>query len=267
MLIDWFTVGAQVLNFLVLVVVLKLLLFDRVVVAMDAREERIAGRIREAEAREEEAEAEAEAHRAQQRRLNKEREDRLQQAEADAAARSAELLEHAREHVEAQRAGWQQALRRDQAHLLDEVRRRTAEQVCHVSRQALADLATADLERQVVQVAVDRMQCDERLQPLLEQRGENARAVSVRTSFELPDDLAALVTKTVARRVGCPEDDVSVSRDPELVCGLEVRIGAWAVGWNVDRYLDTVIEEVGALLPAGDDAESGRTPAHDGQRP
>ena len=42
MLIDWFTVGAQVLNFLILVWLLKHFLYKPILNAIDAREKRIA---------------------------------------------------------------------------------------------------------------------------------------------------------------------------------------------------------------------------------
>ena len=42
MLIDWFTVGAQVVNFLILVWLLKRFLYRPILDAIDAREKRIA---------------------------------------------------------------------------------------------------------------------------------------------------------------------------------------------------------------------------------
>ena len=49
MLIDWFTVVAQIVNFLVLVALLKHFLYGRLVEAIDAREKRIAARLAEAD--------------------------------------------------------------------------------------------------------------------------------------------------------------------------------------------------------------------------
>jgi hypothetical protein len=43
MLIDWFTVGAQIVNFLILVWLLKHFLYKPILNAIDAREKRIAG--------------------------------------------------------------------------------------------------------------------------------------------------------------------------------------------------------------------------------
>ena len=49
MLIDWFTVCAQIVNFLVLVALLKHFLYGPILRAMDAREQTIAGRLAEAQ--------------------------------------------------------------------------------------------------------------------------------------------------------------------------------------------------------------------------
>ena len=51
MLIDWFTIGAQVLNFLILVWLLKRFLYKPILHAIDAREKRIAKELADADAK------------------------------------------------------------------------------------------------------------------------------------------------------------------------------------------------------------------------
>src|SRR5271170_7078449 len=58
MLIDWFTVGAQALNFLILVWLLKRFLYKPVLDAIDAREKRIQLELGAAAAKQTEAHAE-----------------------------------------------------------------------------------------------------------------------------------------------------------------------------------------------------------------
>ena len=55
MLIDWFTVGAQALNFLVLVWVLKHFLYKPILDAIAAREKGIAAKLADADAKTKEA--------------------------------------------------------------------------------------------------------------------------------------------------------------------------------------------------------------------
>ena len=51
MLIDWFTVGAQTINFLILVWLMKRFLYKPILHAIDAREERIAKELADADAK------------------------------------------------------------------------------------------------------------------------------------------------------------------------------------------------------------------------
>ncbi|GAI33053.1 unnamed protein product, partial [marine sediment metagenome] len=68
MLIDSFTVIAQIINFLILVYLLKRFLFNRIIKIMDEREMQITGRMQDAEAAKEEAQKELE----EQRRIREE---------------------------------------------------------------------------------------------------------------------------------------------------------------------------------------------------
>jgi len=58
MLIDWFTVGAQTLNFLILVWLMKRFLYKPIIDAIDAREKRIAAELADADAKRAEAQKE-----------------------------------------------------------------------------------------------------------------------------------------------------------------------------------------------------------------
>ena len=58
MLIDWFTVGAQVLNFLILVWLMKRFLYKPILNAIDEREKRIATELADADAKKAEAQKE-----------------------------------------------------------------------------------------------------------------------------------------------------------------------------------------------------------------
>lgn len=60
MLIDWFTVGAQTLNFLILVWLMKRFLYQPVLDAIDAREQRIAQELADAAQKQAQAQQERE---------------------------------------------------------------------------------------------------------------------------------------------------------------------------------------------------------------
>ena len=58
MLIDWFTVGAQALNFLILVWLMKRFLYKPILHAIDAREKRITAELADADAKKADAQQE-----------------------------------------------------------------------------------------------------------------------------------------------------------------------------------------------------------------
>lgn len=125
MLIDWFTVFAQLLNFAILVVALKFLLYDRIVKAMDQRRRTIAEQESSAAALAREAEEELARLRAERRELDRTREEILDEARAQAAAQQRKLLQQAREDVDRQAQEWRESLRNHQHALLSHLQRTT----------------------------------------------------------------------------------------------------------------------------------------------
>ncbi|HOP36238.1 MAG TPA: hypothetical protein PL090_07925, partial [Syntrophales bacterium] len=121
MLIDWFTVAAQILNFLILVFLLKHFLYDRIIGAMDERERKIRGRLEDAEEKKREREEEAETYRRKNRELEDKRKEILDAARDEAEEKRKELVRQARENVESLRTQWRESLQREQESFLGEL--------------------------------------------------------------------------------------------------------------------------------------------------
>jgi F-type H+-transporting ATPase subunit b len=186
MLIDPFTVIAQIVNFAILVIALKYFLYDRVIEAMDRREASVAERLTEAEQREATAADEAERLREERAQLDRHRDDLLDAARGDAAEHRDELLERARAEVEAERARWERGLRAEQQEFRGDLQRHTVKEVMELSRRALSDLAGADLEGAVIDRALEHLAShdDEREEVFAVDDPEHS--VTVRTAFTSP---------------------------------------------------------------------------------
>lgn len=258
MTLDWLTVAAQVLNFLVLVYLLKRFLFARVVRAMDQREEVIAQRMRAADARMEEAEQEARRHREARAALDAQRERVMSRAREDADDLRRRLEEEVREEIEQRRRRWSQQVEREQAAFLREVRRRTAEQFERLARRALSDLADAELEAQMVRVLV------ERLQRLGEEQREVLRVASaaageplvVRSAFDLSVAVKRSLTAALHEAFG-KETAVRYEAGPDLACGIELRAGGQSLAWTLDGYLEAMDRRLEDALAEGAHREPG----------
>lgn len=261
MQIDWITVGAQIVNFLVLVWLLNALLYRPVTRAMETREAAIRDRFAEAERREAEAGAEAERTRAERAAIEDQRAALLAEAEEEAHSFSLRLEHEARGEVDARRAAWEDELRKEQAAFLRELRHNVAGHVSRVARRVLSDLAGAELESAVTGVFVARLRGLEgkALKDLRAEAGDARGLMSVDSAFELGAADRTRIEEA-AREVLHPEAGVAFRTDPDLVCGLRLRVGGQTVQWNVDDYLDALEAEVAPLLSAAGDGEAAERP-------
>src|SRR5271165_4414373 len=96
MLINWFTVCAQAINFLVLVWLLKRFLYKPILHAIDEREKGIAAQLADAEAKKALAQAERDDLQHKKEAFDQERAELLKRATAEAMAERQRLLDAAR---------------------------------------------------------------------------------------------------------------------------------------------------------------------------
>jgi len=96
-LFDWFTVGAQALNFLILVWLLKRLLYKPILAAIDTREQRIARELADAADRQTKADQQRDEFVRKIEEFDRQRAALLTQATAAANAESQRLIGVARQ--------------------------------------------------------------------------------------------------------------------------------------------------------------------------
>lgn len=239
MSVDWITVAAQILNFLVLVWLLRHFLYGPVIRAMDRREAEISDRLRDAHRQGQEAEAEAARLRELQEAFEAERKARLAAADAEAESYRQSLHEGARQDVAERREEWQRNVEEEKQAFLRDARERSAEAFSAMAQRALRDLADETLE--------DRIAC--RFAGVLAELDETDAAavrtalsarrepVAVRTAFDLSEARRSEVAAALRNRFG--EDlEVKFDRSPDLACGLEIRAGGQVVRWSLDGFLD-----------------------------
>src|SRR5471030_2936510 len=96
MLIDWFTFGAQTLNFLILVWLLRRFLYQPILDAIDTRERSIATTLADADAKHASAQKERAEYEQKNAQIDQQRTELLRQATADARTQGTALLDAAR---------------------------------------------------------------------------------------------------------------------------------------------------------------------------
>lgn len=245
MLIDWFTVGAQIVNFLILVVLLKVFLYGRIIKAMDEREQRIASRLDEAEQQKQAAEEEAASYRQKQQELEAKRADLLTQAREDADSQRQELLDKARQEVERVQARWHQAIRDEKDAFLRDLRQRASQQMYAMARRALTDLASADLEQQMMAAFLDELQTlDEDAWDVIAASQQDAKQpLVIHSAFDVPQAARQKLQHVLQEHLG-EAVNVRFETVPEVMCGIELQSDGRKIAWSLEHYLETLEESL-----------------------
>lgn len=246
--IDWFVFFSQIVNFLILMFLLKKFLFGRIIKAMDAREAKIGAVFTEAEQSRQEAQTASEKHTKRLRDLEDGYQQMLDKSRRDAETYQEKLLEKAREEVDFLKARWLEALRSGRANFLQELRRLAGHQVYAVSRRVMKDLAGLDLEERIVEVLMERIEAlDEQERKKFQGSIESGGAIVISCAFEIPPATQNKLSG-VLHRFFPGNVEIAYERSDDVLSGCELRSNGHKIAWSVKDYLDSLEERFYSVL-------------------
>lgn len=248
MLIDWFTVAAQIINFLILVWLLKRFLYQPILNAIDAREKRIAAELADAEGKKAEAAMEREEYRRKNGEFDRQLTALLNKVTSDAAAERQRQFDEARKDAEALRTKLQDGLRSEYRVLREEIARRTQAEAFAIARKALMDLSGASLEERMVDVFIRRLrELDSEEKQRLTSMLKPPIPVLVRSAFDLTPAQCASIEGAAGETLAA-EIQVSFEIAPHLVSGIELTMQGQKIAWSIADYVASLEKGVNELL-------------------
>lgn len=268
MLIDWFTVVAQALNFLVLIWLLKRFLYKPILNAIDAREKRIAAELSDADAKRAAAQKERDEFQRKNAEFEQQRGELLRKATDEAKAERQRLLDEARAAADGLSAKRQEALRRDSMELNQAVRRKTQQEVFAIARKALKDLASTSLEACMGDLFTRRLHAldDAAKARLAEALKSAVEPALVRCVFDLPEEQRAAIQDALNETFST-EVRVRFESAPELISGIELTTNGQKLAWSIDEYLASLEKSISDLLGERGVPALEATPAPSGVKP
>ncbi|HSH48158.1 MAG TPA: hypothetical protein VK991_06185 [Halomonas sp.] len=256
MSIDWITVIAQIINFLVLVWLLKRFLYRPILDGIDAREAGIAKRMAAAGEQQEKARAAQADYQQQKKQLLSSQDEMVAKALQDTRDQRDELLAEARARLEQEQKDWRNHLERERQRFAARLQRAGQETLTELTRRALSDLADETLEQAIVR------HVGKRLAPLADElqqaAGDSAQAVAT-TREPLPEAAQTQLKADLDKLM--PAMALRFETDAEQAPGLILRAGGAQVEWTIDSYIDEFDALLNERLTAG---ASGRAQAEAG---
>ena len=249
MLIDWFTVGAQLVNFLILVWLLKHFLYKPVLKAIEDREKRIASELADADAKVAAAKKERDDFQAKNTDFDNQRSALLAKAVNDAAAESERLLGVARTQANDLRAKQASTLQGERTRLSVTMSRLAATEVVEIARKTLGDLATVSLEERIGEVFTRRLrELDAKSKETLWAALRNSSDHAVVSSrFDLGSIQRAAIQNAINEDFSA-DIHLRFETSPECICGIELTVGGQRVSWDIASYLSSLDRKVGEYL-------------------
>lgn len=238
MLINWFTVFAQILNFLILVGLLRWLLYKPILQVMEKRQQKLLEQWQNVEKLQGESAKALAIYQQQQREFQEQKSALLAEVHVSIHQQQQQQLQQLQDEITTQKRSWQGELEQEQRALLQTLRQRIIQQITAIARQGLTELANGDLEEQMVLCFCDRLsQLDDGQREIMNQAlAQTEGAILVKTSFAMSPALRQQLQarfQTIFNVTQTMETAIA----PNLLCGIELNLAGQEIVWSLDSYL------------------------------
>jgi F-type H+-transporting ATPase subunit b len=246
-----------VLNFLILVWLLKRFLYKPILNAVNTREARIKKERADADKIKTEAEAARDEFQKKNDAFAKQHAALLQKAKDEVAAERQRLMTEATDAADALTAKRAKALQAEASALDKSVADRARDEVFAIARKTLKDLADVSLEDRMCDAFVDRIKALDN-QPgsaLSKAIQATSDPILLRSVFDLSKAQHAAIQSALHKIF---ETDVKLTfeTDPALIGGIELTVGGQKLAWSISDYLSSLKTSVDAVLSANEHAKA-----------
>ncbi len=252
MQINWFTVIAQVINFLILVWLLKRFLYKPILNAIDEREKKIAAQINDAEAKDALAKKEQAEFLKKNETFDKEKKGLMDKAIAETKRERQKLLEDTRNEATELRLKLEKSLEEMQVSLNRDIVEKTQQEVFAIARKTLADLASLSLEEQSTNIFIKRLKAltNEEKKKFADafNTGSNRNAgkkspILVQSAFDLPEKQKSDIKSAVNNTLDI-ETQFQFKTTPDLISGIELSSNGYKLAWSISEYLNSLQKNI-----------------------
>ncbi|MEO7313297.1 MAG: hypothetical protein ABIX01_23130 [Chitinophagaceae bacterium] len=245
MKINWFTVIAQVINFLILVWLLKKFLYKPILSAVDEREKNIAAQLKDADDKKAVAQKEKDDFKKKNDDFDQQKKSLMDKAFADAAAAKETLMAAAKTDANNLQSNMEKAAKEKYESDHQEIAEKTQHQVFAIARKALADMASSSLEAQSADTFIKRLmelKADEKKQ-FVDAFTSNSNAVLVKSAFDLPAKQQGEINDAVNKILGT-KTALQFKTVPGIISGIELSTNGYKMSWSFSEYLNSLEKSI-----------------------
>ncbi|MEO6229860.1 MAG: hypothetical protein ABJB11_13955 [Ferruginibacter sp.] len=251
MKVNWFTVIAQVINFLILVWLLKKFLYKPIMDAVNEREKKITDQLKDAAAQKAAAQKEQDDFKKQHADFDQQKKALMDKAVEDANTQKQQLMDAAKTEAESFRSKMEQAAKEKQENDNREMAEKIQQQVVAITRKALTEIASISLEAQSANTFNQHLKDlkDDEKQQFIDAFKSNSNAILVRSAFDLPSKQQGEINDAVNETLSA-QTQLQFKTSPEIISGIELSTNGYKLSWSFSEYLNSLEKNISETMQA-----------------
>jgi F-type H+-transporting ATPase subunit b len=240
MQINWFTVIAQILNFLILVWLMKRYLYKPILNAIDDREKKIADQLADAKTKKDEAQKEQDEFNKKNEVFDQQKKDMMDKATSEAATQGQKLLEDAKNNAKALQDKLEKAAKDQREDLNHQMEQKTEQEVFAITKKVLTDLAAVDFEEQSVNIFIKRISGikEDEKALFIKALHSDSGPILVRSAFDLSEKQQTEIKNAVTKILGT-KPSFEFKTSPALLGGIELTTNGYKLAWSIAEYVNS----------------------------
>lgn len=238
MLINWFTLVAQIINFLILLWLLNKFLYKPVLKALDEREARIASTISDAESVKLNAMKELDEYSAKNVAIAKEKDSIIQASRMAAEQERTQIIDNAKNTARQLIDKQKDKLCNERNTFYKNASEELITQIVQITEKSITDLSDMTLETQMVKKCIDNVKLipDNERKMIMALLQNCNNQILVHTSVSLDQTVLLQLQDSLSSTLG---SSITLHWEPasHLLCGIELIIDTYKLSWNAHDYI------------------------------
>ena len=249
MKINWFTVIAQVINFLILVWLLKKFLYKPILNAIDEREKKIRDQLKDADDKKAVAQKEQDDFKKKNDDFDQQKKELMDKAVADANTQKQQLMDAAKTEADDLRTKMEKAAKEKQENDNLQITEKIQQQVFAITRKALTEIASISLEEQSANTFNQHLAAlkDDDKKQFIDAFKSNANAILVRSAFDLSAKQQGEINNEVNVLLSA-DAHLQFKTTPEIISGIELSTNGYKIAWSFSAYLNSLEKNIAETM-------------------
>ena len=247
--INWFTVIAQIINFFILVWLLKRFLYKPILKAINERENKIVSQLKDAENKKAEALKEQNEFEQKNKMFDQSKKEMMDKSISESNDVRQKLLEDARKEATLLAEKLEKAIRETHENLNKEILQKTQNEVFNIARKTLKDLSSLSLEEQSVNMFIKRLEelNVEEKNNFINAFKSGSKLLTVKSAFNLPEQQQTQIKNSI-HKILATDSEFEFKSDPQTITGIEISANGYKIEWNISAYLNSLQKSISEII-------------------